>query len=68
MIKKDVVANNVINYVHLEEYEGGCSWTAVQCMDIGGSIPDMIKRQGAERQLKAAENMILLLTTGSVPK
>ena len=68
VIKKDVVANQIISYLHLEEYEGGCSWTAVSCMDIAGSIPDMVRRQGAEKQLKSAENMILLLTTGSVPK
>ena len=43
-IKKDVVGNNVVNYVRLTPTEGGCDWVSVQCMDVAGSIPDALKR------------------------
>ena len=43
-IKKDVVGNNVVNYVRLTPTEGGCDWVSVQCMDIAGSMPDALKR------------------------
>ncbi len=49
IIKKDVVANNVINYVKLTPTADGCEWVSVQCLDIAGSIPDALKRQGAEK-------------------
>ena len=49
IIKKDVVANNIINYTKLTPTENGCEWVSVQALDIAGSIPDALKRQGAER-------------------
>ena len=49
VIKKNVVANNVINYVKLTPTADGCNWESVQCLDIAGSIPDALKRQGAEK-------------------
>ena len=49
VIKKNVVGINVINYVKLTPTEGGCDWVSVQCMDMGGSMPDAMKRMGAER-------------------
>lgn len=67
-IKKDVVGNNIISYVHVAPYDGGCMWTGVQCMDIAGSIPDMIKRQASDQQLKAAERVIQVVLTGKPPK
>ena len=48
-IKKDVVANNIVNYVKLTPIEGGCDWVSVQCLDMAGSMPDAMKRMGAER-------------------
>ena len=49
IIKKDVVANNIINYVKITPTADGCEWVSVQCLDIAGSIPDALKRQGAEK-------------------
>ena len=53
-IKKDTVGHNVISYLKLTPIEGGCEWISVQCMSMGGSIPEMLRRQGDERQAKAA--------------
>ena len=61
VIKKNVVANNIINYTKLTPTADGCEWVSVQCMDIAGSIPDAMKRQGAERQAKNAMFMIKLI-------
>ena len=58
IIKKDVVANNIINYTKLTPTEDGCEWVSVQALDIAGSIPDALKRQGAERTAKNAMMMI----------
>ena len=49
VVKKDVIANNIINYVKLTPVEGGCEWVSVQALDIAGSIPDMLKKQGASK-------------------
>ena len=67
-IKKNVVANNIINYHKLTPTEGGMLWESVQCMDIAGSVPDALKKKGADRQARNAMNMICLIKTGSVPK
>ena len=61
IIKKDVVANNIINYVKLTPIEGGLNWTSVQALDIAGSIPDMLKKQGASKQAQQAMIMIKLV-------
>ena len=66
-IKKNVVGNNVINYMKLSPIEGGCDWVSVQCLDIAGSIPDMLKRKGAATQAKLAMRMIHLIKTGEAP-
>ena len=47
IIKKNVVANNIINYSKLIPTADGCDFINVQCMDIAGSIPDVLKRKGA---------------------
>ena len=49
VIKKNVVANNIINYQKLTQTAEGCQFEGVNCADIAGSIPDMIKKKGAER-------------------
>ena len=63
-IKKDVVANNIINFTKLTPTADGCEWVSVQALDIAGSIPEALKRQGAERQAKNAMLMIQLIKTG----
>ena len=67
IIKKNVVANNVVNYHKLTPTEGGMQWESCQCLDVAGSIPDALKRKGAERQAKMPLNMIMLIKTGNVP-
>ena len=47
LLKKNVLAFTHINYRHIVPYEGGCYWTSVDCTDIGGSIPNAMKKQGA---------------------
>ena len=49
-IKKNVVGNTIINYTKITEAQDGCHWVSVNCADVGGSIPDMMKRQGAGKQ------------------
>jgi len=51
IIGKDVVANMIISYQKLVENGDSCSWTSVQCLDIAGSIPDMLKKKGATKQI-----------------
>ena len=67
IIKKNVIANNIINYSKLTPTEDGCDFIAVQCMDIGGSVPDAMKRKGAGIQAKSAMRMIHLVKTGAAP-
>ena len=61
VVKKDVIANNIINYVKLTPVEGGCEWVSVQALDIAGSIPDMLKKQGASKQAQQAMFMIKIV-------
>ena len=67
MIKKNVVAINHINYTKLTPTADGCDWVSVQCLDVAGSIPDMLKNTSKERQAKAAMQMIQLIKTGNAP-
>ena len=52
VIKKNVVGNNIVNYMKWTPNEGGCDVVGVNCLDIAGSIPDALKRKGAARQAK----------------
>ena len=49
IIKKDVVGNNIINYMKLTPTEDGCEWVSVQCLDVAGSLPTALKKLGAKR-------------------
>ena len=46
--------------------ENGCDWVSVQAFDISGSMPDAVKRKGAEKMSKSAMKMIHLIKTGEV--
>ena len=46
--------------------ENGCDWVSVQAFDIAGSIPDAMKKKGAERMSKSAMRTIHLIKTGEV--
>ena len=67
VMKKDVEAINHINYTKLTPTANGCDWVSVQCLDIAGSIPDMLKNSTKERQAKAALQMIQLIKTREAP-
>lgn len=67
VIDKNVLGNNVVNYTKLTPTETGCDWVSVQCMDIGGSIPAALKRQGASKMQSVAMRMIHLIKTGDLP-
>lgn len=43
-IKKNVIGNNVVNYIKLVLKPDGCEWTSVLCIDIAGDIPNALKR------------------------
>ena len=49
VIKKNVVAINHINYTKLTPTADGCDWVSVQCLDVAGSIPDMLKNTSKDR-------------------
>ena len=64
-VGKDVIGSTHIAYIKIEETEGGAKWTQVQCVDMGGSIPDMMKGKIAARQAKQGFNTINFILTGS---
>ena len=66
VIKKNVVGNNVINYLRLVPTEDGCTFEGVNCGDLAGSIPDMIKKKMAERQQAAQMRMLKVVRDGSL--
>lgn len=49
LIKKNVIAQNLLNYTKLTPTAEGCDWVSVQALEIGGSIPETLKKQGAEK-------------------
>lgn len=67
-IKKNVVANNVINYMKLTPTETGCNVETVQAFDVAGSIPDALKKKGAERMALQPMRTIHLIKTGEAPR
>jgi hypothetical protein len=67
-IKKNVVANNIINYMKLTPTETGCNVETVTCFDIAGSIPDALKRKGADKMKAGPMRMIHLIKTGEAPR
>ena len=44
VFKKNVVANNIVNYTRLYPREDGIEFVYVQAFDIAGSIPDYLKK------------------------
>merc|ERR1719336_67593 len=66
VIKKNVVANNIINFQKLTQTAEGCQFEGVNCADIAGSIPDMIKKKGAEKQAGAHMRMLKVVRDGSL--
>ena len=68
IIKKNVVANTVFDYRKVTPMpDGSCEWESALCVDISGSIPPALQRQGAEMMLVGAENLIYLVRHGEAP-
>ena len=63
-----VFAYNHCDYRLIEPYDGGCYWTSILCTDIGGSIPNYLKQQGAGEMAKNAEGILHYINTGQYPK
>ena len=41
---------------------------AVVCLDIGGSLPDALKRQGVSESIEGLEKSLYIVRHGKVPK
>ena len=52
LIGKDVIGETVVNFTRLKPVQGGCEWSSVMCVDIAGSIPDRLKKSGAEMYVR----------------
>ena len=64
-IGKDVVGHTHCGYMRVEETSTGAKWTGVQCVELGGSIPDMMKGKISSRQAKQGFNTINFILTGA---
>ena len=67
MIKKNVVANNIVNYTRLYPVVGGIDFVYVQAFDIAGSIPEYLKNKGADAQARSPMTQIHIIKTGQAP-
>ena len=67
-IGKDVVANSIISYFEIKPTDDGCDVRSVVCLDIGGSIPDALKRQGVSESIDGLEKSHYIVRHGKVPK
>ena len=65
---KNVFCVNHCDYRHIQPYDDGsskgCYWTSVLCTDIGGSIPNYLKAQGAGEMARNAESLLHFVMTG----
>ena len=64
-IGKDVVGHTHCGYMRVEETSTGAKWSSVQCVELGGSIPDMMKGKISSRQAKQGFNTINFILTGA---
>ena len=67
VIGGNVIGNMIISYVKLVETEDGCDWVSVLCIDVGGSLPDKIKKLGVDFQVRSQEVLIYVIKNGKVP-
>ena len=44
LIGKNVVGNNIVNFIRLVQRPDGCDFTSVLCIDVCGDIPNALKR------------------------
>ena len=67
-IGSDVVAVNHFNYTKAKEVDGGVEITMAACLDLAGSVMDIVKQKVGSRQLRGPERMFHLMLTGEVMK
>ena len=65
-IGSDVVAINHFNLTKAKEVDGGCEITICSCLDLAGSVMDIVKQKQAARQLRGPERMFHLMITGEL--
>ena len=53
-----------MGYIKLKETESGTEWNSINMVDLGGSIPGMLKGKIASRQAKQAIGTINFIMTG----
>ena len=51
LTSKRVQIGNYLNYVKLEPYDGGCVYTRVNLIELGGRLPIMNKGKSATEQM-----------------
>ena len=65
LTSKRVQIVKYLNYVKLEPFEGGCVFTRVHMIDMGGRMPSMNKSKGAtEARLAQPEALINFVLNG----
>ena len=57
-IGKDVLAHSFVVYQKAEPCDGGIRFTCVFCIELGGSLPDFIKKKIAEEQANGVETLV----------
>ena len=57
-IGKDVLAHSFVVYQKAEPCDGGVRFTCVFCIELGGSLPDFIKKKIAEEQANGVETLV----------
>ena len=67
-IGSDVIGNTMINYFILRPVDDGLEVWCVLCIDIGGSLPDALKRQGATESRDGIEKQFYTMLHGKPPK
>ena len=60
-IGKDVLAHAFVVYQKAEPCDGGVRMTCVFCIELGGSLPDFIKKKIAEEQSLGVEGLVKIL-------
>ena len=66
-VGKNVIATNHMGFIQLKNTDSGCEWNSINMVDLGGSIPGMMKGKIASRQAKQAIGTINFIMTGEKP-
>ena len=67
-IGSDVVANQIINFLHMKPYDGGVEFKQALAMDPAGMIPSFIKTKMSGRMAQGLQLMVAYLKDGTIPE